>query len=175
MCWKCANNLTQEQMEKQMDFILNIPITSFDKFNTTSLIIIIYCNFGLFGEICREKSFEIMDKFLLYIKTKKLWYMPDTGIEPMYHPDLIRKIYWYAKNYDFDYTKINDQEYIHNVLEYLSIKFVIIEKELEDTITYKINKFFSKPISKNNESLYYGIGFILGVSLGLIIVNKYLQ
>jgi hypothetical protein len=174
MCWQCASNISQEQMVKQLDEIIKEPIKSFDYFNTTSVLTILYCTIGLFGEKSREISCEIMEQFIDYLHTKKLFYLPDTGFEPMYHPDLIKKIYWYAKNYDIDYAQIENEKYVNSVLEYLVIKFNKCEEELENIFIYKFYKFLSKPISKENSIFYYRTGLIIGIGLGLFIGNTYM-
>ncbi len=176
MCWKCANNLSQEQMVKKLESILESPIKSFDNFNTSSVWTILYCNIGLFGQTCREKSFDIMDQFIDYLHTKKSMYLPDSGLESMYHPELIIKIYWYAKNYDTDYSKLDDQEYKVDVLNYLGDKFNEYDKELEKNLFYRLNKYLSKPylISKEEQEYYqnsYKIGFILGIGVAFYLYS----
>ncbi len=177
MCWKCTSNLTQEQMAQQLESILYSPIKSFNDFNTSSVQSILYCNIGLFGEACRETSFEVMDKFIDYLQTKKPMYLPETGLEAMYHPELIKKIYWNAKNYDTDYSKLDDLDYQHNVLGYLLAKLNEYDQELEKSFVYRFTKYMSKPylVSEQNTLFYdrvnYCIGIILGVGLGLV-ANK---
>ena len=177
MCWICASNLTQEQMAKQLESVSNSILKSFNNFNTLSVQTILYCNLGLFCESNREKSFEVMNKFIDYLQTKKCMYLPETGLEAMYHPELIKKIYWYAKNYDIDYTKLEDNEYKHNVFTKLSIKLTEYDNELEKNFAYRFNKYMSKPyfVSEKDKLFYdriiYSVGIILGVGLGLI-VNK---
>ncbi len=175
MCWICASNLSQEQMAKQLESVSNSILKSFNNFNTSSVQSILYCNIGLFGEANRETSFEVMNKFIDYLETKKPMYLPESGLEPMYHPELIKKIYWYSKNYDIDYSKLEDNEYKHNVLTNLSIKLSEYDKELEKKFSYRLNKYMSKPyfVSEKDKLFYdriiYSIGIILGVGL---VANK---
>ena len=56
---------------RELKSILDSPIKSFDDFNTSSVGFILYCNIGLFGETNREISFEVMEKFIDYLKTNK--------------------------------------------------------------------------------------------------------
>ncbi len=163
-------------MIKQLDNIIQEPIKSFDDFNTTSVITILYCSIGLFGLTCREKSFEIVDQFIDYLHTKKLFYLPDSGFESMYHPELIKKVYWYAKNYDTDYSKLDEQEYKYDVLNYLADKFDESDKELNKKLSYRLNKYLSKPyfVSKEEREYFqnsYKIGFILGIGVAIYLYS----
>lgn len=180
MCWTYASNMTQEQIFKELESILNSPIKSFNDFNTTSVLSILFCNIGLYGKSNRETSFEIMDKFIDYLQTKKPMYLPESGLEAMYHPELIKKIYWYAKNYDIDYTKLEDSDYKNNVIIYLSSKLNEYDQELEKNLFYRFNKYMSKIylVSEDDHKFYnwttIGLGVVIGASLGLVL-RKYLQ
>ena len=106
MCWVCCSNLSNDNVLNQLMEIKNDNDYDdnkvFDKLNTTSIFFFLYCNIGLFGNENRILSWELTEKIIKYLNSKSICYLPKTGLEPMYHPELLQKIYLWARNFDYE-------------------------------------------------------------------------
>ncbi len=138
MCWACSKNMSEKQVLERLDFILKFKNEEFELFNTTSVYFLFYCSLGMFGQNVIEPGLNILKHFINFVYTKPSFYLPKNGLEPMFHPLLIEKIYWWIFENKKKYDKINEiYEFIINKLEEnqnnLENKEIEIEEEKEET------------------------------------------
>jgi len=89
MCRNCHDNLSDEEILKQLNELIKNP--QFDEWNTTSvshLLIEIERNKDETKDICNK----ILDEFENYLKTKPYKYLPKNGVEPMVSINELKKL-----------------------------------------------------------------------------------
>jgi len=89
MCRNCHDNLSDEEILKQLNEFIKNP--QFDEWNTTSvshLLIEIERNKDETKDICNK----ILDEFENYLKTKPYKYLPKNGVEPMVSINELKKL-----------------------------------------------------------------------------------
>ena len=69
----------------------------FENLNTNNVYFLFYCTMGLFSKDVRELSLTVLENFINYLQTKQPFYIPKTGLESMFHPELVKKIYLWLK------------------------------------------------------------------------------
>ncbi len=98
MCWFFNKNISEKQILEKLNFILKFKNEEFDLFNTTSVYFLFYCSLGMFGQNVIEPSLDVIKHFIDYLHNKPSFYLPNNGLESMFHPLLVEKIYLWIKN-----------------------------------------------------------------------------
>jgi len=151
MCFLCSDGISQDIRRLKMKNILEDEDSSFDKFNTTSLYVILYSCTGMYGKEAKELGIKVLKNFVKWMnKNNKIYYLPKTGLEIMYHPDLIEEILNWCETLPINETIDNDQK--HKMMEELSKKF----RELEVNFKSKdLNYFVLDKYNNKKQRLYY--------------------
>jgi len=86
---------------KQMKELLEQNDDIFEEFNTTSVMILFYSCLEIYGQECKELAIQVLRRFVdwCYIH-KNLYYMPNHGLEPMYHPKVIEHMLNWCEQQD---------------------------------------------------------------------------
>ncbi len=149
MCYLCRFNLklTPEQVIAQ----LKEPV-DYDEFNTTSIGFILYSCVGMNGPEAKEVALDVLDKFITWVKTKLPYYVPDTDIEPMLHPNVLVKLHKWCVQFTNPNSLSND--------------------ELINLLGRKIHEF--KRIQENWE-FWTSFGIGIGIGIGAIAIGEYLK
>ncbi len=98
MCWFFNKNISEKQILEKLNFILKFKNEEFNLFNTTSVYFLFYCSLGMFGQDVIEPSLDVIKHFIDYLHNKPSFYLPNNGLESMFHPLLVEKIYLWIKN-----------------------------------------------------------------------------
>lgn len=154
MCILCSENMSLETRTAQIKELYDDDNEDvFNEFNTTSVAFLFYSCTGMHGEDNKTKAIRILDRFVKWIRSNKTeLYIPETGIEPMFHPKLIELVLEWCKTYEF-----NNQD-VHIVYNDLNNKINEIDKKLKkENLIYFV---------KTSNMMVNGI--IVGVFLGLI-------
>lgn len=147
MCRLCKENITPEQTIEMLKKTLSDNTEqTFQSWNTTSVQFVLYPAFGIDGSDARELGLELLEKFSTWVDTQPAYYYPKTGIEPMYHPKVIEKLYLFAKNF----TNPSN----------------LSKHELFYFISMKMNEY-----CKEQENIDMYNNFITGFGLGMFIIG----
>lgn len=153
MCWLCTKHLSSEKVIEQLNFALdnvNKDPEYFNLWNTSSLSFLLYSTIGINGVNARDIGLKLLQKFNLWIKTKPAYYIPNSGVEPMLHHNVINKYYLWVCNFT-------------NPKNLSKIKLL-------DLLNNRINQFVKE---QTNYEFFIGlnVGFSL-VVIGICIINK---
>lgn len=167
---KCYGNPTDESVIGWIDPVLknieNKGYSEFIRYNTTSVHFLLYAAFGANGQIAKDKSIQILEHFIKYIKTKPLHYIPDHGCTNMYSPTGLQNTINFCKEF-----KNPDNLEHEELIKYCS-------KICEDN--FKIKKgLFTQYLSTASNMQYFMYYCFIGIISGLVIgefilgVNKW--
>lgn len=85
MCLKCHSGLSDNNIIEQL--LNEIDKKQFDKWNTTTVSHMFIIASGFNWNINKKLAIQLLKDFLEYINNKPIGYLPETGIENMYHKD----------------------------------------------------------------------------------------
>jgi hypothetical protein len=85
MCLECHSKLSDNNIREQL--LNEIEKKRFDKWNTTSVSHMFIIASGFNGNINKKLAIQLLKDFLEYINNKPIEYLPETGVEKMYHKD----------------------------------------------------------------------------------------
>ena len=149
MFWSCQENSTTEKVIRELNKSLSsakLEPEYFNKWNTTSVVCLLHPSVGLYGQEAKQIALEIFYLFSRWVKTQPAHYIPSNGIEPMYYPEVIEKLYWWACGFTNPFNLSNDQ-----IINLVYSKIYQLEK------------------AQGNYNMWYNTGLVtgLGVFVGL--------
>lgn len=145
MCILCKEKHSYEHTVNSLKEALQEP-HEFALWNTTSLAFVLYSAIGIDGMEGKARilGLKLLEKFSRWVNNQPAYYLPDTGMEPMYHPKVIEKLYLLAKNF----TNPNN----------------LSKHDLYVFLGTKLNEY--KNEQKNNEMInirvVWGLSFLVG-------------
>lgn len=107
MCIICSESISYESRKNQLtelhnDVINNSKLEVFNEFNTTSVLFLLYSCTGMHGKECKKLSLDVMRQFILWIrKNKQELYLPDSGLELMFHSKILEEVINWCESYTF--------------------------------------------------------------------------
>lgn len=150
MCRLCKMLIPAEEMVKMLNEALkesNEDIRVFEGWNTTSVYFMFCSALGIDGLEARDIALKLLYNFSKWVATQPVYYLPSSGLECMWHPDVINKLYLYALNFNNPF-KLSDEE-------------------LFELVGRKVNEF--NVMQKNMDRIKIGVGLgVVGVVLGFV-------
>lgn len=197
MCIKCFEAHEHENRVKAIQYYYDTLVAAnesqkniiFEKFNTTSLLMLFYTAFGQDGELSKTQAIYILREFVCWIKTNKWeFYMPTHGLEAMWHSQLISEITDWCQTYQYTYEETNtnecntcsetnqDTNAVIDITKYAPMfeKIAEIQTRLRKNWIYYYREKLRRDTvitdrvqeDKNTKRFFY-IGAIIGTGLGL--------
>jgi hypothetical protein len=132
--------------------LVNNNLYNFELFNTTSVMMLFYSCIEMYGLECKQLAIQVLRNFVdWYYDNKQNGYMPERGLEPMYHPRLIEEMLNWCEEQD---------EYLNK--EDAMTKFFLEFNRVETNILQQQKQEEEK--SRTKKYLYGSLG-VLGATI----------
>ncbi len=142
------NDSEEKIIEKLNDFLFFVKVNTinFKYLDTISFKYLLYSAVGIDGPKAKKIAWEIFGLFEIWVKSQPVHYKPNIGLERMYYPEVITKLYWWVLNFSNTNNLSNEQ-----IIQLIHRKIYELEK------------------SQANSNAIYNMGLLagLGVFIGL--------
>jgi hypothetical protein len=104
MCLLCHSGLSDEAVLKEFKEVNESANIEFGRWNTTSISHLQLTGIGLNGQEARNEAISVLEKFIVWRRTKPANYIPETGLEPMPTVDKLNTMLTSLKAYTPNYN-----------------------------------------------------------------------
>jgi hypothetical protein len=184
MCVICSENISLETRKNQLtnlhNDVINNKLDVFNEFNTTSILFLLYSCNGMHDEECKKLSLDVMRQFILWIrKNKQELYLPDSGLELMFHSKILEDVINWCETFPMDFWKEVENKSDENKSELNHEKYELLLNKMEeshnnlknnDLVYYIYKTYFDKVylISKEDDGKFMRNLFLGSIFTGLV-------
>ncbi len=94
---------------KEFLFFVKTDVNNFRYLDTVSFKYLLYSSVEIDGPEAKKIAWEIFELFKNWVKLQPVHYRPIIGLEPMYYPEVIEKLYWWTLQWKNTNNLSNEQ------------------------------------------------------------------